>query len=599
MTLANSRQGGPRLIPVLLDDSRPPGFLANYNVVDFRTTAPFADRITQLADAIRGVAPARIAALTVPNELAFLTFFPEGLIDALFRELIRRRGLAVAAADAEARGIILLTEALGVDFRGLAPALVAATRDTIQNQEAEALSILEAVESCFADEDPFDDDQDLGRGRALLLRDLLGLAVAARDSAGITHIEKLRQLARSLLLRIVNEGEIRIAFEISTNILALAFAPSPLDYLVHGSLLLQLGQAGAALAMLDLYRGDAAFKHEGISDPQRMMFTLNWAKAVKDAGQGRALHAQVVEACGLMLDLAHDLLDHGHDDGTRLLKADLLNSRATQLAVFGTQADWIGALADLHEVVRTYQQLGELERLLDAHANLVSHVLDRAATTAGDVDALLRDTDQLESDVSPQLQARSFFFLYQKARLLHRVGRDSDAREMYGAAEGMAEQTQPYRAPLARWKILRLRRSQDDISENDYLEGLLGCARGLEPAASGDAWSANALSSVLVDVARVQVNRKANHDACRSAARALELRLARMRATELPSARERAILLDIVTLVEKIGPAFSLDQCLGPLQTERLKKLTNRPPYRDLRLEDLKAWLSGTPQKDR
>jgi len=307
--LANSKPNGPTLIPVLLDNAWPPGFLATRNVVDFRTDEAFPQKMQRLVAAVRGgPLPAPIAEPPAAD-IGWLSFFPEGLLETLYDKLVRLKHLEDASSRSERLGTIVRIDSHEVDLVGFDPARVGIITDV----SAEVRRLLDALEACFAEEDPFIDDYALGRGRALLLRDMLGLMVLLGDApAESRRQERMRNLARVLLPRVAEEGEIRIAFEMSTHLLSQVFSPSVSDYLLHANLLLRLDQPRQAFDLFELYRAQSdLFGEAGLGDKDRIRCVLDWARAAKATGQGRRLHHSIVEACGKMIDLAERLLATG------------------------------------------------------------------------------------------------------------------------------------------------------------------------------------------------------------------------------------------------------------------------------------------------
>ena len=67
LTLANTAIGERRLIPILIDDAEPPGFLANRSWVDFRDVAKRADSLDQLMFGITGRSPSNAGADSVTD----------------------------------------------------------------------------------------------------------------------------------------------------------------------------------------------------------------------------------------------------------------------------------------------------------------------------------------------------------------------------------------------------------------------------------------------------------------------------------------------------------------------------------------------------
>lgn len=71
MILANTATGGPRLIPILIDNSEPPppGFLASRSWVDFREGAKRSDSIGQLVAGITGLSQGKADASSIADHL--------------------------------------------------------------------------------------------------------------------------------------------------------------------------------------------------------------------------------------------------------------------------------------------------------------------------------------------------------------------------------------------------------------------------------------------------------------------------------------------------------------------------------------------------
>lgn len=67
LTLANTQPSGPRLIPILIDDAEPPGFLANRSWVDFRDGTKRADSLDQLMFGVTGRNPSNAGADSVAD----------------------------------------------------------------------------------------------------------------------------------------------------------------------------------------------------------------------------------------------------------------------------------------------------------------------------------------------------------------------------------------------------------------------------------------------------------------------------------------------------------------------------------------------------
>jgi len=262
--------------------------------------------------------------------------------------------------------------------------------------------------------------------------------------------------------------------------------------------------------------------------------------------------------------------------------------------VFGDERDWTRAREDLQSALSLYEASGQYDRALESHANLVSHRLDRDIVAPDELASLLEEMQRLEHRVPPEILERSFFFVYQKARLFEKATWLEEARRTFAAAAEVARLTEsPHRAALARWRVLRLRKQDNDISEHDYLHGLDGIATVLRRF-TGDAWSTNALAILLIDVARLRLNRGEKMEGWTAAEEALVFRLRRLQGDSATSEMSRSRLREPLEIMRKANPDIAPGSRLSTELGRFFKQLVGQPPYAALDWGYIDRWLAGS-----
>ena len=514
---------------------------------------------------------------SLPPRLAFLGFFPEGLMQPLYRWLIARRGLA-RTPKAE---LLRKSEIDGTVFYGLDPKYLDAARETIEGAAGPARELLQEIELFVAEEEVYDHVVDLGRGRTQLLRDQLRLTEMLADSPEDGELcAAVAARALGFIPRIVAENEVRLGFEILTQ-LRRFFPPTARDRVVEASLALRHSQAELALELFELERGDELFADSDLTALERLGAAQDWAKAAKDAGRAAEMHRTLVDGYRQMLDLVDTLPPDGGGD-VRRLKIELLNNRATQLAVHGDEDDWAVALTDLEQAGELAEAPRYARYRLQIQANRAALTVDRLAEGERPPAELVERLQKLHSLAGRQkADSGLFFFHYQLARLLKRRGQSDEAIEEYARAGRIAHRAGlESRAAIAdRWS-LKLGWQARNITNADYLEGLEACARVFAEH-PGDAWSANALIDTLAwDIADVHRMQGDTAAAWQAASRAFGLQCRRpMRGAPQ---RARAKLDELLALLREIGIADDAGEafvdehreCLGELLGKQSWELT-------------------------
>ncbi|HXO26300.1 MAG TPA: toll/interleukin-1 receptor domain-containing protein [Thermoanaerobaculia bacterium] len=568
--LNHERQGSPLLIPVLIGEAQPPGFLPIHQQVDLRPRADFLAGIDALARAIRGEAAGSAGAEPLPPKLRFLRSFPEGLLPPLYTRLVVELGLPAMARTAESSHILRPIDSDGVELIALDPKyLVSSAAVTIMS----AKKLLEALESCFDEEDPFFAIDHIGRGRALLIRDLLTLAAALHPEVDEDRRERYHALARLTLPLLLSEGEVRIGLEISFLLLT-RFLPDERDNAIHAQFLLRIGQATAAADLLEIYRGDRLFELAGWSPSERISAALAWTRASKEAGRARVLHAELVASFGSMLELVSQL-PAGEERSQ--LRARILNDRATQLAVFGDPEEWVTAQADLDEALRLTDRLGQLDEWLTVISNQIAFTLDRLDRKSAPPADLFERMNQADERLLQVGADATFFYLYQRARLLRRANRLSEAEQAYreatvaATADGLS-----HRAAQAKLWSLRLQKQLEQLSEDDFLTGLNDCITILDRSL-GDDWTLNSLREALMELGRLLLNRHNSEGAWDAGVRAFAVAIGR---PTNDSALQSTHWRDILAFIVKVPTnATQRDQFLAKYST-RLRQLLRQKPDR-------------------
>jgi len=184
-----------------------------------------------------------------------------------------------------------------------------------------------------------------------------------------------------------------------------------------------------------------------------------------------------------------------------------------------------------------------------------------------------------------------FFFLYQRGRLLKRLYPDDPLRavEFYkSAAEAANAAGLDHRFPIAQRWVYQLRRRGDDISEEDYLQGLEDCRRLLKRHAD-DSWAAGALLSTLLDIAQVFRNRKRMNDAWAAAVEAFDLAERRFQLAKSNSATSR--LRDTLKIMNGLTVDDNARQQFLQNRTKILRELTGTSGFGSLAWSQIADWL--------
>jgi hypothetical protein len=376
-----------RVIPVLIKEAVVPGFLANRSWVDFQDESQFETNIDLLVKGIRlqsnNTPSLQAVSPTVRPlfaKMSFLWFFPEGMLVGLYRYLIAQMRLEVADARAEQAGLVRIRESEGPTMIGADAERIRELQVLITDPTKTAQQLLANIKRWADESGVFHDMAGFGVGRALLIRDGLSLVQYTADTSdGDSDLKAwFVQTARDYLLRIA-EQHLRIAVEISKGLLAMAYARTAADDLVHAHLLLHMGEAGQSADLFEAYRGLDLFDQLELTEIERFNFALDWAKATKDAGRARQMHPELVKSYDSMLQLLRKLKPASDEEKQTLerAEADLLNNWATQVAQFGDDSEWTKAQKSFPRIYDIYQTLRDNDRLIGARANFVAQSLDR------------------------------------------------------------------------------------------------------------------------------------------------------------------------------------------------------------------------------
>ncbi|MBZ5689854.1 MAG: TIR domain-containing protein [Acidobacteriia bacterium] len=590
LSLANRPKSTVLLIPVLVKDAALPGFLANRHWVDLRSEGDFEKGIQHLVAGIAGLNHGRRvttgSVADITKKLAairFLWYFPEGLLKPIYEQLYVRFSAESGSPPAAVR---VVTKD-GIDLVQIDSEQLTELRRAIPDPTEEARRVFELLHECFQDEDPFDHTEELGLGRALLLRDLVRLIGFLRptDQTELQGRDRIIDLARGLVDQLIQEHLFRIAFEINQDLVELSFAPDVHDYLRGGKLLLLIGDAERAADVFEVYRGDDLFGDEGLDDLHRVLFAIDWAKATKDAGRARKMHSELMAAYARMLELIVALKASGIDiKELEELEADVLHNRGTQAAVFGDEAEWTEAQNDFKTAAAKYKNRGNHVGVAGCWADFVAHSLDRSddLPPAELKDLLhLLDSAGISDKAPPDEQV--FFYFYQRGRLLKRLQhRDlAPALDAYLAAMRIAGNARlPNRSVLARGWVLDIQWQMRTISESAYLAGLDECATAMRTYPQ-DAWVSNSLGGVLVKMAELRAARSEASKAWLLAAEAAGIYLNRHYRSGSASSRERFVKLfrwlDHLPVAEDLRNAFVVEwnlQLRSVLSPSRLESLS-------------------------
>jgi hypothetical protein len=94
------------------------------------------------------------------------------------------------------------------------------------------------------------------------------------------------------------------------------------------------------------------------------------------------------------------------------LKADILNNRATQIAVYGTFEDWKRVREDFKLIFSLYNQTGDDQRLIGAVSNYAAHLIDKSGNKIpfNELLSLFKKYDDLAGRMPP---CEELFYYYQ------------------------------------------------------------------------------------------------------------------------------------------------------------------------------------------
>jgi hypothetical protein len=605
ISLTKRLRNSVRVIPVVIKAASVPGFLASRSWVDFQDESRFDANIDLLAKGIlrrpTDGDDSKITNATVRlllSTISFLWFFPEGMLAGLYRHLIDEMGLTTADSQAMSRGMVQPLSNAGLAMVGADIEIVRELRALIKDPAKSAKELLTSIQRWVNESGVFHNMAGLGVGRALLIRDLLTLAQSLTTDDGNDNLRSWVCQTAHNYLPDVAEQHLRIGVEISKGLLSADCPQTASDYLVLAHLLLRIGEARQAADIYEIYRGSDLFDQLGLSEEKRFNFALDWAKATKDAGRGRQMHGELIEAYDQMLKLLRQLKTDTNEEKDMIARAeaDLLNNTATQIAQFGSSSEWTKAEKSFAQTYDIYRRLKDTDRLLGARANQVAHSLDhlerqKTKPSEEQLRSLIALLEPLNSDAEKTPASENlFFFLYQKARVLKRLYAEDamQAAEVYKQAADVAEEgglTQ--RVPISRCWELRLRKRADEISEDDYLDGLRACAASMR-AHTDDAWSSSALVNVLLDIARILRNRRANVEAWNALIEAFDLEARRVVSSQSnASDRLKQILkaMGVVNFTDEQRVAF-----LGK-NAPLLKKFTGVSNHKKLEWSVVTEWL--------
>jgi nucleoside phosphorylase len=602
ISLSVRTKGEVSVIPVLVGKATVPGLLANRSWVDFQDGSQFDAKIRELINGI--TRPNRTVfsqkdkvEKALLSSVSFLWFFPEGLLPGLYSFLISKLGFASEAEEAERQGLVRVIAAEGLELKGVDPERIRLLKPLVKDAAKLAGELLALVQEWIAEAYPFAAVVELGMRRALLIRDLMNLAkyLPGDDDVEGPRRTEIVNLVREFLPLVVAEGYLPIGLAIGGTLIALGETLTPREHLTHASLLLKIGEAGQAADMFEAYLWPDIFDSIGLSPHERLGFALEWAKASKDASRARSLHSEIVRVYGQMLDLLEVMRKEPAADGElEGWQADILNNRATQLAQFGQESDWPSAQKDFEKAADLYRSQNEPERLVGTVSNFVAQSIDRwdrVRTSVVDLAKLLSTLEDLDNVANQTSAENLFFFLYQRGRLLKRLYPDEPLRavEFYrSAAEAAREAGLTHRYPIAQRWVYQLRRRGNDISEDDYLQGLEDCRRLLKQRAE-DSWAAGSLFSALLDIAQVLRNRKRITDAWATALEAFELAERRFQLTKSNTTTSR--LRDILKIMNGLTVNDDTRQQFLQNRTKILRELTGASGFGSLKWSQIANWL--------
>ena len=526
------------IIPLLYDGVTTPGFLKTYPWIDFGREegfeARFEENIEKLVQAVRtGIESADGRDVTFPEELLFLVAFPEGLMKPIYDSVVHQMQVQQAADSAIQKGILYLDD-------GCRPPLVCFAGDLVRQHYAKIYvdrdipsRLILALKDCIETNDPFQFLEHLGKGQLLLLRDLAVLAESlwiqgASDEKTENACRWAFERAREGLTGAMGAEELCLAIEISASLLRSCPDVVIQDRMLHARLLMRIGANRAAISWFDL--DDAAELFPDLptdDDLQRFKAALDWAVACKNSGQGRSRHKEIMRIYEHMLSGIDKLIDVEPRDDFLQVKAQVLNNRATQIAIFGDESQWTEADASLKAAVGIFALLKNTEGILRSRLNFVALSLDHKpdAAVLDEVRDSLEDLDHLLENYRPSPD-QAFFYCYQKARLLkyeRKITGPDEAIQAYARARDVAASDGlSAKAAIAERWVQKLRRESSTISEIEYLKNMGKCANQLREARQ-DAWAARSLRDCLTELAQVHKLRNESRDAWMALAEAFEV----------------------------------------------------------------------------
>jgi hypothetical protein len=368
ISISNSLQNPLRIIPVLIGGvTSPPGFLASRSWVDLSDGAKFTQNIGSLINGIKsGLIPTQShpkrSSLEKKHlkQLRFILFFPEGINKFIYDHLISKLKAQKASDWAFKEGIIENKIIYGVQMKTSNLISIGEFQSYIQDSEEELKfkdDLLAVLDNYVEDTGIFTNRIELGKGCALLLRDLISLTEHSGETKKNTEVRKrICTLARENISQIIQEGYYRIGWEIRNALSNVAYARSSIDDLTDAQLNLRIGKALKAADIFDAWRGDNLFADLGLNYLDRISFALDWAKASKDAGRAREYHDEIINSYNQILNILDKLISSAGGDNSNLrrLKAEVLNNRGTQMAYYGAKHEWPEVQKDINQAAEIF-----------------------------------------------------------------------------------------------------------------------------------------------------------------------------------------------------------------------------------------------------
>lgn len=589
-----------RLIPVLIANAVLPAFLSNRLWVDLRKGNKFEDQLELLTQTIlrvkSGITKKTKKSVKVKKHLgsiSFMTFFPEGLLAPIQEKLAEIRGAQDAVCWSLDNGFLQNINNSGAQLIRVFPEKLNELSVYVQNKPVVADELIDQLlNHIFLEEDPFSDVIELGFGRTVLLRDLVETTLVSKshDSGGQN---KICVLARDHLWHVINEDYYRVALEISDKLSDLCGFTSPEDIITKAKILARIGKNRQAVQLFDIYRGKHLFEDMGLDEVDRIDAAMSWAKALKDSGAAGAANSELLSSYDRMLRLTDNLLMHSKENESLLLmKADILNNRATQMAVYGKDTTWEKVRGDFNQVFILYEQINNPRRLIGALSNYVAHTIDRLEKKIPfkELLSLFNKYEGIADQLEPCEEL--FFYYYQRARLLKRQEKAdlSKAIDFYKLAYAAAlDAGLKRRYPIAkRWELL-LRRKKNEIAENDFLMQLMECADNLK-SQTQDSWALNSLCSILIDLAQILNVRREPKRAWTDLVEAARYRI--MQYAHSGSQRALLGLIDVLQQMDKVEVKIDKKDEFTDEHSSILNTLMGSPRIRALEWKSISQWLN-------